>query len=129
MPFDVSLTITGLQEAQALNNRMIAALKPSGALGQAVREVTAAAQRWAIALTHVDTGSLRASHRMEVGGLRGRIYIDPGAVNPRSGRHTALYGPYEHARGGSHAFYGRVVDEHGQELANQGVQLTMRGLT
>lgn len=116
MTFRVSATITGIQEAQAQNLRRIAALQPSGAFGKAIRDATAEAHRYAVALTHVDTGALRASHRVEVTGVRGRVSIDQGASNPRSGRRTAEYGGYEHARGGSHAFYERVVSEHGTEI-------------
>lgn len=119
MPFDPKLTITGLQEAQAANNRRIAALKPSGAFGRAIQYATTAAHRYAIAETHVDTGALRASHRMEISGLRGRVFIDPGAANPRSGRLTSLYGFYEHERGGSHAFYANVVATRRDEIVAQ----------
>lgn len=117
----VPLTIKGLQEAQQANQRRLAELKPSGALGRAVQYATATLQRHAIGITHVDTGSLRASHRMrlEAGGLRGVIYIDPSAVNPRSGQKTSIYGPVEHARGGSHAFYARTVAEAGPQVEKQ----------
>lgn len=117
----VSMTIRGLQEAQQANQRRLAELKPSGALGRAVQYATATLQRHAIGVTHVDTGSLRASHRMrlEAGGLRGVIYIDPSAVNPRSGQKTSVYGPAEHARGGSHAFYARTVAEAGPQVEKQ----------
>lgn len=128
MAFDVKLSITGIQQAQAANNRAIAALKPGGALGRAVQYGTIAAHRYAVALTHVDTGALKSSHRMEVSGLRGKIYIDPGAVNPRSNRRTALYGEYEHERGGEHAFYQRVIDEHGREIETEMREIVRRGL-
>ncbi len=117
MAFDVKLSITGIQEAQAANNRAIAALTPAGALGRAIKYGTTEAHRYAVAVTHVDTGALRASHRMEVSGLRGRIFIDPWSTNPRSGTPPAEYGLYEHRRGGSHAFYQRVVDERGDEIS------------
>jgi hypothetical protein len=109
------LGITGLQEALYDNQKRIAALRPSSAYGRAIRDVTVRLQRYAIGITHVwpdKGGGLRASHRMEVKELRGRIYIDPGAVNPR-GQKPSIYGPYEEARGGSHAFYNRTVDEAG----------------
>ena len=126
--FDASMTITGIQEAQRANLEMIAALRPGGALGRAVVYATTAAHRYAVAITHGDTGSLRASHRVEVSGLRGRIYIDPGSVNPRSGQKPVVYGPYEHARGGSHAFYQRVIDEKGQEIGNRAMAMIVGGL-
>lgn len=127
-PVDVRLTISGLQELQDDNARSIAALKPSGALGQAVKHVTAGAQRYTVAITHVDTGALRASHRMEVQGLRGRIYLDATARNPRSGQRTSVYGEHEHARGGSHAFYDRAAEEGGPRLVREAQEIIERAV-
>lgn len=104
--------IKGIQEAQADNAKRIAALKPQGELGQIIKDQTIAAHRYAISITHVITGSLRASHRMELKGLRGRIYLDPGAVNPRTKQKPSIYGFYENKRGGEHAFYDRTVEEY-----------------
>lgn len=115
----MKLTIKGIQESQARNLRRIAALRPNSTFGRVIRDATIRAYRYAEAITHVDTGSLRASHRMQVQGLRGRIYLDPSARNPRSGLPVSVYGPYEHARGGSHAFYHRTVVERGPEIGKQ----------
>ena len=128
--FDASLTITGIQEAQQANLRAIAALRPEGAFGRAVVYAATAAHRYAVAITHVwwyKGGGLRASHRIEVQGLRARIYIDPASVNPR-GERPAVYGGEEHARGGSHAFYERVVVERGREIAEGAMRELVRGL-
>lgn len=124
--------IKGLQQAQAANLRMVAALRPDGARGQAVRDATAALHRYAVAITHVwryKGGGLRASHRMAFTdrGETGRIYIDEGAVNPR-GERPGEYGPVEHARGGSHAFYQRTIDEAGPRIADQAVAFISRAL-
>lgn len=108
--------IKGIQEAQAANIKRIAALKPQGELGQVIKAQTTAAHRYAISITHVITGSLRASHRMELKGLRGRIYLDPGAVNPRTKQKPSIYGFYENKRGGEHAFYDRTVEEYGGKV-------------
>jgi hypothetical protein len=126
MAFNVKLSITGLQEAQAANNRAVAAVSATGALGRAVQYGTVAAHRYALGLTHVDTGALKSSHRMELSALRGVVYIDPGASNPRSGQRPAVYGPYEHARGGDHAFYQRVVDEYGTEIQQEMERIVKR---
>jgi len=128
MVYNLKLSIQGLQQAQATNNRAIAALRPSGNLGKAVQYGTISAHRYAVGLTHVDTGSLKSSHRMEIKGLRGEVYIDPNAVNPRSNQRTAMYGPYEHDRGGEHAFYARVVDEYGQQIEAEMRNMVRRGL-
>jgi hypothetical protein len=52
---------------------------------------------------------------MELKGLRGRIYLDPSAINPRTGQKPAVYGYYENKRGGEHAFYDRTVEEFEQK--------------
>jgi hypothetical protein len=104
---DIDLTIRGLQEAQAANLRRIAQLQPGGAMGHLIRQVTAFTHAEAVKVTHVDSGALRASHRMKITEVRGQVYIDPGAVNPR-GQKPVVYGPEEQARGGSHAFYTRA---------------------
>jgi hypothetical protein len=109
------LTIQGLQEAQRANLRHIAALKPHDAFGRLVLRTTTDAERYAVSITHVITGALRASHRIAYSGLRGEVSLDPLAANPVTGQHTSIYGQAEHARGGTHAFYQRTVDERGYE--------------
>lgn len=126
MPF--KSTIQGIQEAQRANEQLIAAMKPSGALGRMVQYATVLAHRYTVAITHVDTGALRASHRMNVLGGRGEIYLDPTATNPRTGTPTAEYGPTEHARGGDHAFYERTEREAGLSIATEAGQVFVRGL-
>jgi hypothetical protein len=118
---DVKITIEGLQEAQDDNAKRIAALKPDGLLGQVIKDATVEAHRYAVAITHMDTGTLRASQRMKIKGRRGEIFIDPGARNPRSKTPPAEYGRYEHGRGGSHAFYDRTVSEEGPKIADRAI--------
>jgi hypothetical protein len=122
----VDMTIKGIQEAQRWNVRAIAALRTGGALGRAIQWGTAAAHRYAVSITHVDTGALRASHRMAVSGAQGKIYLDASARNPRSGQRTAVYGPAEEARGGEHAFYRRTVAEAGSKIGQEMAQMVAR---
>lgn len=103
------LTIEGLQEAQAANLASINALKPEGEFGRAVKFVTSGLHRLSVIYTHVDTGALRSSHRMEVTGLEGQVFLAKNARNPRSNRLVREYGAFEHARGGDHAFYDRAI--------------------
>jgi len=139
--YQPGLSIQGIQEAQAATPPAIAALQPSGALGAAVKYATLAAHRYTVAVTHVGKyrvpkrilksgkrskaktryvggGALRASHRAEVHGLTGTIYIDPNTINPRRphGARPAEYGIYEHARGKGHDFYARVEREYGEKI-------------
>lgn len=117
---DIGLSITGIQEAQADNLKRMTALKPNGELGEAIKEATLGAHRYAVQITHVWPvlgGGLRASHRVETKGLTGRVYIDQSAVNPR-GQMPSVYGFYENRRGGDHAFYDRTVEEFGDKASD-----------
>lgn len=125
----VNLTITGLQEAQAANRERIAMVQPGSAFGLLIKQITAFTHRQAVAMTHVDTGALRASHRMEISDVRGQVFVDPIAVNPRTGEVVADYAEIEHDRGGEHAFYTRaraatavymrpLIKQFGQQVAD-----------
>ena len=122
MSIDPKLTIRGIQELQRANAKIINALKPEGARGRAVKYGLTEGQRYAQAITHVDTGALKASHRMkyEAGGGRaeGTIYIDPTTRNPVTNAYPSIYGVYEHGRFGTHAFYSRVIDERGKVISD-----------
>ncbi len=126
--FKLSMTITGIQAAMAANQKVIAALKPAGAFGRAVRGAVIAAHRYETAITHVDTGALRASHRMQVNGLRGMVFTDPTTVNPRSGRRTIDYAFWEHQRGFPHNYAERTVIERGADIAQEAEREFMSGL-
>jgi len=119
----IGLSIEGIQEAQKQNNAMIAALRPTNLFGAVIQGVTIAVQRYAVSITHVVTGSLRASHRMAVKKLEGKVFIDPGATNPLTQQRPADYGVTEQRRGGDHAFYTRTEREAGQRLARQGADI------
>ena len=115
----MSARIYGIQAAQDAMLRMAAAVKPNGGLAEAVKEATIYLHRYAVTITHVRTGALRASHHIELRGRMGAIYINPGAVRSDGGR-PSVYGPIEHARGGAHAFYARTIAEAGQRAAQAG---------
>ena len=119
------LTIRGIQRAQGMQQRAHAAVQPSGELGRAVQFIIGHAQRYAISITHVDTGALRASHRMFVdySNARGKLFISPTTVNPRTGQRPSVYGEYEHERGEDHAFYDRTAEEVGPKLLQHGVEM------
>lgn len=132
----MKITIEGLQEAQQANAQIINALQPKGAYGRAVQFMTTEAHRRAIANTPWDTGGLRAAHRMKIKGLRARVYLDPGARNPRQGnRRPAEYGFELHKqglipgiRGGIRAFYQYTVDHDGPKIAKRAISILRKGL-
>jgi hypothetical protein len=70
---------------------------------------------YAATITHKETGHLAASHTWEYDShrMRGRIFIDRRVAYARGStvQWPVIYGVYEHARGGSHAFYDRTYKE------------------
>lgn len=130
MSFRQTVTIEGLQELQAANAKMIAALKPTGAMGKVVQHVTAAFHRYAISITHVDTGALRASERMTVefgGSARGVVFVDGNNRNPH-GMLVDDYAGIEEARGGSHGYFGRTVRERGPSALKEAGQIIISAM-
>lgn len=116
--------IQDIQRAQREMLRLIASVRPGGALGRAIKLAAMAAHRYATSITHVwiyKGGALRASHRIALRETRAEITIDPASINPR-GQRPAVYGPHEHRRGGSHAFYERTEKEYGQNVARIGAR-------
>lgn len=116
-------SIKGIQAAQAANLQMMAALKPNGELGEAVRFITTRAHRFATQNTVVDTGSWRASHRMVMQGLHARIFIDPSSANPRGGRPEEYGAELERIRGGRYAVYKKTAEEAGPGILKEAGQL------
>lgn len=127
----MGVKIWGIQEAQRDNEKRIANLRPAGSFGRAIQYATIQAHRYAASITHVDTGGLRAAHRMSATGLRGMIYIDPDASYiSRSGKRKkpSQYGPIEHERGGKHAFYARTYAEAGTHITRAAGEGVIAGL-
>ncbi len=104
---------------------MVRALQPNTGLGRAVQVAAIDLQRYTVAITHVDTGTLRAAHRidLQMSGhtAQATIYVDPTAVNPRSNRRAEEYSVVEHARGEAHAFYERTYNERGDRAVDLGI--------
>lgn len=136
MSGDVNLALEGIKEAQQANLRTISQLSPQGRGGRAVFYLISDLWTYAVRITHRDTSALALSHRMEVKGNRGEIYLDPASQNPRpqGPRQTkpnakpAEYGIYEHNRGGDHAFYDRTIGERGDPALNRAMEYLAMGV-
>jgi phage gpG-like protein len=66
------------------------------------------AHRYAVGITHVDTGRLKNSHFPSVQAAGNQVY---GVVGT-----NVYYAIYEHNRGGEHAFYKRTAKEEGPAI-------------
>jgi hypothetical protein len=87
---------------------------------------------YAASITHRETGNLAESHMWSYDShrMKGQIFINPRSVWLQGNstiRWPKIYGPYEHARGGSHAFYERTMKERGHILVD-GVYAKVRSL-
>jgi len=129
---DISLTITGIQEAQRANEQDMRAISPRGALGKAIKEGTQEAHRYAQVITHVDTGAWKGSHRMgfreAATSARGEVYIDPASVNPVSNIRPIVYASGWEEWGGEMAVYERTVNERGERIIRDMTAIIRRAM-
>lgn len=117
----IDLSIRGIQEIQQDNIQRIAALKPGGKISKEIKNIVIWAHRYLVSVTHVDTGAYRASQRMDVKELTGKLYVDPLSINPVSRERPADYGVFEEARGGEHAAYARTLRYVETNLLRNGI--------
>ena len=109
--------LTGDKALDATLGRAAVAVSTSGGLGRAVVETAKRLRDVAGRVTHVDTETLAGSHRLTLVS-DAHVRVSPGDDrNPRSGQPASRYAPYEHRRGGGHAFYERTLEEAGQAAA------------
>lgn len=123
------IDITEIQKAQQANLKAMLAASPEGGLGKGVKAAAIELHRYSVSITHVGTGSLRAAHRVRMTGpASAEVFIDPGAINPRSKTRPSIYGFYEHARGGAHAFYDRAIAERGKAASQTAIRVVKQEL-
>ena len=129
MSDDWGIQIRGNKEAQRAMTVAANAVQPQGGLGRAIQFVALGAIQYAMRVSHIVTGALRSAHSPEFtsgGNLsRGRVFIDPAAINPMSGKPVTDYAAIEEARGGAHAFYERTVSERGNYLVGRAAELVV----
>lgn len=122
-----SIVVQGYQELQAANRKLIAAVTPSGALGKAVIDATTILREGTAARAHKVTGTYSASQMVKVDGLLGMVYTASNR-NPVSGTAASTYGPFEEARGGSHAAYQQTVTQDGPRALGAAVATVIAAL-
>lgn len=118
----IEVYLTGNREMDATLGRAAVAVSATGGLGRAVQVTGQALQRYAARVTHVDTGTLSGAHRfLMVSDAHG--VVTPGDDrNPRSGQPASRYAPFEHRRGGGHAFYARTLEDAGRQAAEDALR-------
>lgn len=123
-----SVTVKGYEELQEASRKLVYAMNPAGAMGQANRYATLQLMRAVRVRAHVDTGTYRSSIQAEFDGLHGRVYVADNR-NPKSGQSAAVYGKHEEARGGSHAaFANAAASQDANAAAQEGIQIIIGGL-
>jgi hypothetical protein len=130
--------IRGIRRAQAAMQRAFRAVRVSGGLGRAVKEVTYEAHRAAKKNTPWDTTALRHSHRIRWVrvGERAVIDIDRSTRNPKQPRKKPyVYGYTLHqqgyipgVRGGIRAFYRYTVEREGGRILQRAGRVIWRAL-
>lgn len=115
----LKITVEGLIELQRANEELIHTIRPQNQLGRSVKRVLTFLHKYAVRITHRQTGALASSHVMEFlvrrKRIEGRLFISRRTRNPSTGARPYKYGVEEHERGGTHAFYRRTVKEVGEQ--------------
>jgi hypothetical protein len=108
LPMEIS--VKGLEELQAENQRLMAAVstQPGGGMRNSMALALLQMQRYAIGITHVKTGRLKNSIFVEQE-ARGNTLVGHIATN-------VAYAIHEEDRGGDHAFFARTVREEGPRI-------------
>jgi len=119
--------VKGYEQLQAANRKLIAAVQPGGALGKAIVYGTQQLQQGVAERAHRNTGTYASSQMADVQGLVGHVYTASNR-NPKSGQAASVYGPYEEARGGSHAAYGNTVRSDAPGVMAEAVKLVIEAL-
>ena len=115
MPHKVTLTIYGLRKAQDANKRRIVKMRPRGR-SRVIQIATLELHRLAVIETPVDTGSWRASHHIKIEPTRGIVFVDPSALNTRSGGRVIDYARDYEDQGGRYAVYKNTAQRHGSRV-------------
>jgi hypothetical protein len=123
-----SATVKGFAELQEASRKLVYAMNPQGAMGQANRYATLQLMRAVRVRAHKDTGTYAASIQAEFDGLYGRVYVADNR-NPKTGQSAAVYGKYEEARGGSHAAFAQASESaEAKSAAQDGIQIIIGAL-
>lgn len=96
------IEITGIEEVKAFLDRRRDYTK---ILSRFIKDL----QGYAREITHVDTGAWRGSHDTNVMTNQAELFVDPGAINPKSGTPVVVYAEVWQNRGGEMDVYGRTV--------------------
>lgn len=83
----IALETRGFEEAAEL----LANVDVAGQLGLGIAGVTGGMTRFAAPITPVVTGAMRGAWMSRAQGLAGAVYINPAAINPRSGAPVTQY--------------------------------------
>jgi len=107
----VKAEIKGLKETQERMAALLQEISAGGGLEAIIAKATLRAHRYATMIVHVDTGRLKNSLFPRVSAQGNDVY---GIVGT-----NVVYAPFEHGRGGDHAFFDRTVDEEGSAIVEQ----------
>ena len=126
-PADISLNIslTGYDRMLRMLETMGDERTYRGAFRDTIVGMLKLARDYAESITHHLTGGIKENHVMEYDAprMKGNVHINPNAYRrpyngylPHRYQRVAEYAVFEHARGGSHAFYARTLQETGGVL-------------
>lgn len=114
---DLQFRVSGHDRVARLAKELAGGTKYRGYIRDAIVGALQDLTTYAKSITHKETGLLASAITFEynTSSMVGRLFISPRYVRASGNRlHFAwIYGSFEHARGGEHAFFERTVQERG----------------
>lgn len=115
MPLDIQFKTSNYEKLRAAVLAINDGERYRGYMKDTITRALADLRDYVREITHRETGTLAESHQWEYDShlMKGRLYIAPWMLKLHGHRvqWPYVYGPYEHARGGTHAFYERAMSE------------------
>jgi len=131
--FTLTLTATNYAKVRRAIGTMADSNWYRGIIRDTAHDVLKAWTSYAGTIAHRLTGHLSDSFLWEYDShtSTGHVYINPRIVYRRGQSNLQwphIYGPYEHARGGSHAFFASTLQDKGHLAETYGMRALTRGI-
>jgi hypothetical protein len=112
---DLQFRVSGYDRVARLARELAGGQKYRGYIRDAIVGALQDLTNYAKSIAHKETGLLASaiSYEYNTSSMVGRLFISPRYVRASGNRlHFAwIYGSFEHARGGEHAFFERTMNE------------------
>lgn len=127
---ELEVKVTGFYKLQKILTELSSDGYYRGIFRDYISTLLSGARSYARIVTHKETGMLASAHEWEYDShaMKGSLYISGRVVYATGStlRWPRIYGVYEHARGGSHAFYQRTYEGYIKPFGYYGLRVIIK---